>query len=244
MGSLRRKTFTKPLPAHAELFVKKGQQFARWKDGKGKVRTSPVTEAKDGTLRVSVDSGKWLAKYRDGSGVIREVATGCRDRGAAQTMLTDLERRAELVRSGVISVAQESIADHVSTPIVRHFETYHKHRVMQELNETRIKNTDSRLKRLADECGFRRLSDLSGEALTQWLGQQLSVGMGAGTRNEYRAELIGFANWCVRTGRLAVSPFFDVPRANAKADQRRKRRALAEPELEKLLHVARWRPLA
>jgi integrase len=244
MGSLRKKSYMKPLPEHAELFVKKGQQFARWKDGKGKVRTSPVTEAKDGTLRVSVDSGKWLAKYRDGSGVIREVATGCRDRGAAQTMLTDLERRAELVRSGVISVAQESIADHVSTPIVKHFETYRKHRVMQELNETRIKNTDSRLKRLADECGFRRLSDLSGEALTQWLGQQLSVGMGAGTRNEYRAELIGFANWCVRTGRLAVSPFFDVPRANAKADQRRKRRALAEPELEKLLHVARWRPLA
>ncbi|MDA0809669.1 MAG: hypothetical protein O2983_16575 [Planctomycetota bacterium] len=56
--------------------------------------------------------------------------------------------------------------------------------------------------------------------------------------------MIGFANWCVRSGRLTVNPFGDVPRSNAKADQRRKRRALAESELAKLLYVARWRPLA
>jgi integrase len=68
--------------------------------------------------------------------------------------------------------------------------------------------------------------------------------MGAGTRNEYRAELIAFANWCVRTGRLSVNPFNDVPRANAKADRRRKRRALTEGEIDRLLYVARWRPLA
>jgi len=31
--------------------------------------------------------------------------------------------------------------------------------------------------------------------------------MGAGTRNEYRQELVGFANWCVRTRRLLNNPF-------------------------------------
>jgi integrase len=56
--------------------------------------------------------------------------------------------------------------------------------------------------------------------------------------------MVGFANWCVRTGRLTANPFEDVPRANAKADQRRKRRALSEPELNRLLNVARRRPLA
>ncbi|MFT5326656.1 MAG: integrase [Planctomycetaceae bacterium] len=244
MGSLRKKTFTKSLHPDAELFQKKGQQFARWIDGRGKKQTAPTATGRDGSTRIVVESRFWLAKYRDGSGVIREVATGCKDRAAAQTKLTDLERRAELIRSGVLQASEETISGHSSKSISAHFQAYHDHRVSQELNETRIRNTDSRLKRLADECGFYRLADLSGETLTHWLGQQISVGMGAGTRNEYRSELIGFANWCVRTGRLAVSPFFDVPRANAKADQRRKRRALAETELDRLLHVARWRPLA
>ena len=244
MGSLRKKTATKPLPPDAELFRKKGVQFARWVNGTGKKKSARLTTGKDGSNRIVVESGKWLAKYRDGSGVIREVSTGCKDKGAAQTMLTALERRAELVRSGVVSSSEDAISDHAAIPIAEHFNAYHEHRVTQELNEARIKTTKSRLKRLAEECRFRRLSDLSGEALTRWLGQQLAVGMGAGTRNEYRQEMVGFANWCVRSGRLTANPFGDVPRANAKADRRRMRRALAERELERLLFVARWRPLA
>ncbi len=244
MGSLRRKTYTKPLPPGAELFTRGGELFARWVDGRGKKRTAPTITGNDGSQRIVVESRFWLMKYRDGSGVIREVATGCKDRASAQTMLTDLERRAELIRSGVIQVCEETIAGHSSKPIGQHFAAYHDHRISQELNATRIKNTDSRLKRLADECGFHRLADLSGEPFTRWLGQQLAEGMGAGTRNEYQKELVGFGNWCISTGRLTSNPFSKIPRANVKADQRRKRRALAEEELEKLLHVARWRPLA
>jgi len=44
VGSLRRKTFTKPLPAGAELFTRKGETFAKWKDG-NKTKTAPVTTA-------------------------------------------------------------------------------------------------------------------------------------------------------------------------------------------------------
>ncbi|MGZ0174836.1 MAG: tyrosine-type recombinase/integrase, partial [Planctomycetales bacterium] len=244
MGSLRKKTYTKPLPPNAELFTKKNQQFAKWVDGRGKKQSAPTTTGRDGSLRIVLETGRWLAKYRDASGAIREIATGCRDRSAAQTVLTDLERRAELIRSGVLKASEEAIAGHSTRPISQHFEAYHEHRVTQELNETRIKNTDSRLKRLARECDFHRLADLAGEPFTRWLGLQLEQGMGAGTRNEYHKELTGFANWCIHTGRLTSNPFSKIPRANVKADQRRKRRALAEPELEKLLHVARWRPLA
>ena len=158
--------------------------------------------------------------------------------------MAELERRAELVRSGVLTVAQDAIADHSTTPIVDHFRGYHDHRVAKGLNAVRIANTDARLDKLADDCGFRRLSDLSADGLTDWLGKQLAFGMSAGTRNEYRQELVGFGNWCVKTRRLIQNPFTDVPKANAKADCRRQRRAMTEAELDKLLHVARWRPLA
>ena len=67
--------------------------------------------------------------------------------------------------------------------------------------------------------------------------------MGAGTRNEYRAACVGFGNWCVATNRLVSNPFDGAPKADARADCRRKRRALTEAELRRLLEAARKRPL-
>ena len=55
MGTVFKKTFTKPLPAGAELFTREGQQFARWKDAKGKTRKSLVTvERRGGHARYSM----------------------------------------------------------------------------------------------------------------------------------------------------------------------------------------------
>jgi hypothetical protein len=49
MGTVYRKTATKPLPEGAETFTRKGNRLARWKDAKGKTRTAPLTTGKDGT---------------------------------------------------------------------------------------------------------------------------------------------------------------------------------------------------
>jgi hypothetical protein len=125
MGTVYKKSATRALPPDAELFTRKGESFARWKDAKGQSRTAPVT--------------------------------------------TGLER---------------------------------------------------------------------------WLANRAAVDMSPSMRNEYRQEAIGFANWCVRSGRLVANPFANIPKADAKADCRRKRRSLTEPELQNLLFVAQRRPLA
>jgi integrase len=69
-------------------------------------------------------------------------------------------------------------------------------------------------------------------------------GMTAANRNEYRKELIGFSNWCVRNCRMLANPFSNVERADTKNEKGRRRRALSAAELERLLYVVRWRPLA
>ena len=79
--------------------------------------------------------------------------------------------------------------------------------------------------------------------MERWLAARKTEGMGAGNRNEYRQELVGFGNWCVENRRLLGNPFAGVAKADAKADTRRKRRALTEAELTRLLDVARRRPL-
>lgn len=56
MGTVFKKTFTKPLPAGAETFVRKGDRLARWKDRRGKTRTAPLTVRQDGAERVTFES--------------------------------------------------------------------------------------------------------------------------------------------------------------------------------------------
>ena len=87
------------------------------------------------------------------------------------------------------------------------------------------------------------MSDVSASAFERWLLDRQAEDMSAGTRNGYREAWIGFANWCVKTSRMLGNPLSHVPKANAKADCRRKRRAMTEDELGKFLDAARRRPL-
>jgi integrase len=238
-----RKTFTKPLPAGAETFVRKGQRFGRWKDRKGKTRTAPLTVGKDGSERVVIESPYYVAKYRDGAGVVQVSPTGCRDETAARRVLADLERRAELVRSGVMSNAEAAVVGHQGKPLAEHLDAFAEHLRAKGDSEIHRSYTRRYLDRLARECPLTTLADLRREVLERWLAARTNQGVGAKARNDYRGALITFCNWCVATHRLTSNPFVDVPKANQKADRRRQRRAMTETELVRLLDVARHRPL-
>lgn len=74
---------------------------------------------------------------------------------------------------------------------------------------------------------------------------QVKEGMRARTRNTHLTAAIAFCNWCAgpNVRRLAANPFTRMPKANEKADPRRKRRSMIEAELVLALDVARRRPL-
>jgi len=244
MGTVYRESYTKPFPPSAEIVTVKGKKFARVKPKRGKANLFPITTGENGEQRIVCESATYVAKYRNGDGHVVKVSTGCRDEDAARSVLGKLERRAELVKSKVITPSEDATSDHQRTPIADHFAVYHEHRTAKRLNAVRIANTKSRLLRLADECKFARLVDMSADALTRWLADKQTKKMSAGNRNEYRQELVGFGNWCVETHRLSVNPFLKVPKADANTDRRRQRRSMTEAELVQLLEVARWRPLA
>jgi integrase len=203
-----------------------------------------VVDGKDGKLRVRGQSRLYMARYRDGSGEIVEIATGCRDEVAARAVLTQLERRAELVRAGVLTAAEGDAADHAGAPLSRHLDAYERHLHAKGGDPRRISMLRRRLERLARDCRFPRLNKMSAGPIEHWLVEQANVGMAASTRNTYREAAVCFGNWCRRTHRLTLNPFADVPRADANVDRRHQRRALTESELLRLLKVARLRPLA
>ena len=246
MGTVFKKTYTKALPADADLITRKGERLARWKDAKGKTRTVPTTIPETGKhagqVRLVLRAGTFTAKYRDGSGVVRETSTGCRDETAARSVLAHLQRRAELVKGKVLTAAEDAIADHQDRPLAGHIAAFIDHQMAKGVSR-RLNDTLSQLRRVAVDCGFRCLADLDASRLERWLVARKAERMSAATRNEYRGAWVTFANWCVRTGRLLGNPFAGVPKADAKADRRRQRRSLTEDELVRLLDVARRRPV-
>lgn len=263
MASLYKATFTKPLPTGAEIVTINGQRFARWHTAKQfrrladaesngeklklKPRTAPVTVGKDGQERVTITAATFTARYCDADGFWQRVKTGCRDEVAARAVLAELVRRVELANANVITPDQDAVADQQSVPFVKHVEAFVNRRTKRSPNGVsliRKNNERSRLTRLANDRGFRTLPDLRPESLDRWMRDRLAEGMTPANINEFRNELVIFANWCVRNRRLLVNPLKDVPKLDATATPGRKRRAMTEAELVKLLRVARWRPLA
>ncbi|MBI2431380.1 MAG: site-specific integrase, partial [Candidatus Hydrogenedentes bacterium] len=244
MASVFKKTFTKPLPENAELFNRKGQEFARWKDKGGKLHTARVTTGQDGARRVLVEASTWTAKYRNGAGHVLETATGCRSKDGAQAVLNDLLARAEKVRAGIVTAAEDEVIDHQQRPLADHIQAYEAHLKVKGTTEGHAKARKMYLDRMVDDCGFKRLRDLDRTAFEKWLSSQAGVKVSARTRNACRAAAVAFCNWCIETKRLTVNPFLGIPLANEKADPRRQRRALTEAELEKLLQTTQERAVS
>ena len=243
MGTVFKKRVTRPLPAGAEVIERKGERLARWKDKRGRTRTVPLTTGKAGALRIATESPFYFAKYRDGSGIVQTVSTGCRDEQAARRVLSDLERRAELVKAEVITAAEAATGEHQGRPLAEHLDAYLTHLEAAGTAAKHRYEVRRQLNRLAAECRFGRLADLDAGAVERWLVQQEAEGMGGRTRNTYLAAALAFVNWCIQDGRLAVNPFERITKANEAADRRRTRRALDDAELVKLLDATRRRPL-
>jgi integrase len=243
MGSIFKKVVTRPLPPGAEFIIRQGVRLARWRDGRGKIRTAPVTTGQDGTDRIRDESSTYFARHRDGSGVVVETSTGCRDETAARQVLADLERRAERVRAGLLTPAEDRVADHLATPIADHVNAFIESMESRGVVAMHRENTRRHLECLMQDCGFARLADLKRESLERWLATETQKRRSARSRNAHRTALVSFCNWCVAVGRLSSNPFKGVPKANEAADPRRRRRAMTEAELVQLLEVARRRPL-
>src|SRR5487761_1456917 len=181
MGTVFKKTVTRPLPADAEIITRKGQRLARWKRN-GKTRMAPVIVGRDGSERIADTASTYTCKFRDGNGIVTELASGCRDADAARAVLAELERRAELVKAGVVTAAEN-------------FDAYGDYLLTQGASKAHRDNVRRQLKRLAAECPFSKLADLGRDALEKWLAVQAKAGMGARTRNTYVAAVVAFANW-------------------------------------------------
>ncbi len=264
MATLFKKQYTKPIPKDAEIFSKSvpnsegkriEKQFARWKSrpdrqGKRKTITAELNEAGN---RIKAEAKTWTAKYRDGEGIVREVATGCREKQSAQKKLDDLLSLVDKVRVGSLTTTDLEIGEHNKTPLADHVADYIEDLKTRRVNADRVKTSDTRLKAACDGCDFRWLRDLNAEALRKWLRSHSD--MSAATYNWHVTLWTAFGNWLTgirlegkrpsQTGqrRLSSNPFDGFGKRDEKDDRRRIARALTLDEMRTLLDSTQRRPL-
>ena len=273
MGTVYKKTVTRPLPNNATIASKRrkatpkelrkdptkatiAEVIATWHDRGGGKRTGLVITGPDGLQRVRLLSETYYAKYRDGLGIVREVPTGCRDIQAAKHKLAELERTADKVRVGTLTVQDIDMGRHAKASTAVHIADYIAYLRQEGKNKDRIKTTETRLLEVAEACNFGRLQSLNADIFLSWLANEKVSGRSPAVLNGYIEVIVSFGYWMtgkrVRNKkanmlgdkRLTSNPFAGIGKYDVESDRRRRRRALTEDELRRLLFVARWRPIA
>lgn len=104
-------------------------------------------------------------------------------------------------------------------------------------------NSKRAIRRLMAEVPLARVKDLRQEIIEPWFAHALEMGMKARTRNYYRESVVRFAHWLEDNGKLHAHNLDKLPKADERANPVRPRRALTADEFDRLLAVARTRPL-
>ncbi len=242
MATVFKKRYTKPLPENAELFVRKGKEMARWTDRSGSRQIAEIARGKNGEPRVSLEARTYTAQYRDAEGLRREVATGCRDRTAAQGCLNTILRQEEMVKSNLISREELQVSSKQQKPVETHIEDYLTALKARGASPKHRDNVRRQLARAVTSLQIRDLRDFRRQRIERWLGTLVEEGASSRTRNSYLATLKAFLNWSREDDRLASNP---LERARMLTEQpTRRRRALTDEEIGALLLATERRPLA
>lgn len=98
-----------------------------------------------------------------------------------------------------------------------------------------VYNVDVMVTRLAKECGWVRVADVTPDSFRTWRANQTHAPT---TMNRYLETMKRFLNWLVDNDRLAANPLQKVKGCDTRGQQRRKRRALTADECRALLAVA------
>jgi integrase len=251
MSNLRRIPYTKPLPPGAEVFTRKGKRLARWKDGKSRTREAPVNE--DGT-RMQLLSRKWYGEYRDADGLEKCVALST-DRTAAELMLADLVRKAELGRGGVVDPFEKQRKVLLVCPLCRskgqaedgmpcdcpggaHLSDYRRGLLAKEKDERYVFQAVAHCAAVFDGTGARFVHEIDANKVEGWLADlRHDTGVGLSTSNHYLTSAKGFTRWLTKTRppRWPSDALACLAKLNEEMDVRKQRRDMTADEAARLL---------
>jgi integrase len=182
--------------------------------------------------RVAVKVRKWYGKYRDADGVDRRVPL-CQDKQAAQAMLTDIVRRVERIKAGIV----DAVAERLNDPVAKHALEYKTHLEANARSEDYVAETIRKITSIVDQCRLQVLAELQGadDQIGRYLVDRRAEGASYRTVNADLAAIRSFCRWLIKRERIHRDPTATFTPLNVDEDRRLERRALTDLEAAKLI---------
>ena len=182
--------------------------------------------------------GPYLVQWTDHDGRRREKSTRTTDKRAAERIAADLESKAALRREGVVDPRADRYAEQARRPLADHLDAYRAHLEHLGRSKRHLGQSLGTIRRMAEDAGAGRLSDLTVAAVEGHLHHLRDSGRSARTVNYARAAAVAFMAWCEQTGRVEQNDLKRLERLDEQRDRRRVRRPLTGSEIASLLDVA------
>ena len=200
---------------------------------KGRTVLVPVREparGQDGNI-VYTETKAWAIEYTDATGHQR-TASGYTDKLATSEKAARIEKAVARQREGIVGVDVQ----HAESCVTKHIAAWVADLQRSGRSPGYVRKVKRRIERLAKDLQWSKPASIRPDKLTEWLGTQSRSGLAQRTLNHYIEAGVAFCNWAVAQGRLEANPLQTVSKVQV-VEPSRQRRALAVPELRKLIGV-------
>jgi integrase len=182
----------------------------------------------------------YRGRYRLGNGrKILDVSLDTDKRHVAETKLTQLVTEQEAELAGLL--APKPLRDAAQKTLAEHLKDYVADLSAQKCSKKHVALARNRVRRLCQQCGWVKPCDATSDGFNSWRAKQK---LAPKTCNEYLGLASAFLNWMERNQRISFNPLRRVAKAETKGQERRKRRALSQTEIDTLVSKSGKRGLA
>jgi len=181
-------------------------------------------------------SNKYYVRYTDHTGKVKDVSTHTTDKRLAERKANKIQSKVDERKNGMLDDQAVAFERASKKPLLEHIQEYIADCESQGQDKRRITSKIKHLNDVAAYMNATRLVDLQPDAFRDWL-QSLEIA--PNTVNEYRGTIVSFLNWCKKDGRIRSNLLEHVSKVATIGKKVRKRRALTEDEISRLLLVAK-----
>jgi len=236
MSRVFRQQYTRPIPPDAQrvtIHNKKGESVpaVRFRGSDGKTITAPVVMRGEGAGQsCRASSPNWYGRVNG------ERVTLCTNKTAAEQMLAELVKKAEMGKAGM----GDPFEEHRKRPLAEHLADFRRFLEAKGNTPKHARQTCRRAEASISGCAFVFMADLSPSAVIDWLATEREAGrLTIQTSNYYLRDLKSFCRWLVKDRRAADSPLAHLSGQNAAVEDHRERRHLEPDDFAAFIEVAR-----
>ena len=188
-----------------------------------------------GAKRTVQASKKWYARVRFEDGKLKNIPLSS-DKKAAQVMYSELLRKIEHRKSGILTSADEQAQE----PLKPLLDAYERHLKAKGNVATYVELAVSRLESIRQGCRFAMPKDIDAEKFMAWLEKKtIQDDISQQTQAYYRSHLKSFVRWLLKGGKLSRDPLASVEVSSTITTRTNIRREFEPEEFQALLSISR-----